>query len=568
MKKIILALILFCFVLAGIFAESEDKLFLAGFSVYRDMYYIRAFTGAFADDNDTAKKQDGNLYPYQGGPQTGIFQPSWFQDSALDTWIGVNYEGDSFGGYLKLMLYTPRLTSSYQPITDKIDVKSEWQGWARIGPWFDAVSLRFTFGNTEQVGQIPQYANHDDILQFRQGGMGVVVPINIIKDRFDRANLPQATRFPYGYEEQEAITGFAEFAYTGISDLFLPAGGKTNPFGGFLIEIETDPVTLAASVGGLFEQYLRPFSSSWESLWDRKDQLGEYRPDGSDDLLEDSYTNFGFRLESARIADLVSIAAIYKYGSMVRFKENSFKNPEINEIDLKRQNHEFGLYFNIRPVPEFGISAGYSGQTGKWTNKAENVLNITSMTMDVRDDELFKYWYAQYHKTELPFYNGIDLKVFYSGISNLGITFNNNVTFSAVKAYDSGGSDLFRSAWIYQGYLKDVRDSEERYFGLNSVLCLKYDMSDSLTADLQIANQLGIFTLAWPGGSASAITDNLGVYAGVIYRMWENEKFKAGVQCGLALALRSFQYQNVTDGKKYNAGYLDFGIPLGIKLEF
>ena len=566
MKKICLALFFFCFVFTGLFADGADKLFSAGLKVFRDAYFIRAFTGSFADDDSAAKIADGNtIYPYQGGSETGIFNPSRFLDSGLDAWLGFGYSGEQIGGYVNLLLYTPEQTSSYTAISDRLDVKSEIEGWVKVGPWFDAVSLRFTFGNLEQLGSIPQYADFDDLLQFRQGGMGAAIPINTINERFSRFNLTQGTKFPYGYEEAGSVTGLAEFSYINVSDLFTPAGDKTNPFG-FLIDIETNYVTLSASVGGLFDQLLRPFGASWEGWWNRPNQDNIYDPNRSDDLLTDSTTNYGFRLESTQIADLVTVAVLYKYGELVRIKHDPQQNPVFNQFDMKRQNHEFALYFNLQPLPNLGISAGYSGLIENWSSKY--IIKIDSMPSWIADEEVYKYWYAQYGKTEMPFYHGVDLKMFYSGIPKLGITFNNNVTFSTVNAYEPDGGKLYRPGWIYAQYLQDVTDRKEQYIGLNNVLCLKYNIGDSLTADLQLANQLGIFSLLWTGGSAVSFANNLGLYAGIIYRIWEKEIFKASVQCGFALAMRSYQYQNAYTGKKYNAGYLDFGIPLGIKLEF
>ena len=237
-------------------------------------------------------------------------------------------------------------------------------------------------------------------------------------------------------------------------------------------------------------------------------------------------------------------------------------------MDLKGQSYEFGFYFNIEPVSGLGISGGYSGLYQEWNSKFNT--NIRALPPQAQD-EIRKYFFAYYNKAEFPFYHGIDLRFNYTGIRNLGITFNNNITFASVQGGFVQGDDAFelvRLSWTYDAYLDRYTDRSEHYFSLNNILGLRYDFSETLSADLQFANQLGIFTLSAPGMTASTIVNCLGIYTGINYRLIQNERFRASFRGGLALAMRLYSHQNPVVLTTSRAGFSDFSIPVGIRVEY
>ena len=313
MKNFLLISVFLVFSSYGLFA---DSLFSFGTNAVRDVFSIRYFTGDFNVDDDTIKLI-GSPYPYQGDPEIRFFYPSMFVTTSMEAWIRFRYETEKFGTHVRLSAYS----------TNSIDLRlSEWQGWIRLGPWFnESVNLRLLAGNLSQRGKIPQYENFSEFLKFRKENMGVMIPINNITDRLELADNLQETLFPYGYGKQGMVTGYADFIqsdsnnmFTIVRNLFYPEGDVVDP-SGFLIDIETDPVTLSFSVGGMHERLARPFSIPWEFAWNTR-ITGQY-DSRADNLMEDSYFRIGFRAESARIMDMLTLAAVCKYTELEKPKE-------------------------------------------------------------------------------------------------------------------------------------------------------------------------------------------------------------------------------------------------------
>ena len=133
----------------------------------------------------------------------------------------------------------------------------------------------------------------------------------------------------------------------------------------------------------------------------------------------------------------------------------------------------------------------------------------------------------------------------------------------------------YSKTWVYRSWLNQnsfsvpvIEQRSESYLGLYNALGVKYAVTDSLTADLQAANQLGIFSLDWEEEAVQSVTDYFGLYAGVTYTVFETEKIRASLRGGVAAKLSSFSYQDPTTKDIHKAGILDFGIPIGVKVEF
>jgi hypothetical protein len=115
-------------------------------------------------------------------------------------------------------------------------------------------------------------------------------------------------------------------------------------------------------------------------------------------------------------------------------------------------------------------------------------------------------------------------------------------------------------------------DRKEKYLGIYGALRAAYAFTDTFTVDVQVANQLGLFTLTWENDPLKSTTNILGAYAGVTYTVIETENVTFSVRGGVNLKLNSFTYQNykASDSTvvKHKAGYLDFGIPIGLRVTY
>jgi hypothetical protein len=270
---------------------------------------------------------------------------------------------------------------------------------------------------------------------------------------------------------------------------------------------------------------------------------------------------------------MMTAAAVYKYADSYLEKLAAVSKGDI--IEEKAGNHAFGIYVNVTPpVPGLGISAGYSGQFKTLENPRYGDTDIKDT---IGEDANTHYLAGLYRETRFPYYSGIDLRVTYAGIGRLTITGNNNVSFARI--YGTRDRDeIFAYGWAYQGMLNQggvapdvVLLRSENYLGLYNALGASYRITERLTADIQLANQLARFTLDWEEDPLESITNSFGVYAGVICTVYEKDNFHASIRGGLDLKWNSYSFQDPPPSQEravHKAGYMDIGIPVAVKVVF
>jgi hypothetical protein len=526
-------------------AVCADGLFTVSIDTVRDALWMRTFSGDYA-----VKEPDFSqtVFNYQGEGETKSFQTTAFGDT-FTALVKFAYADEQYGGLLQL-----KMINGVNNIFG-----SDWEAWLRLGS-----HARLLGGNQAQRGKIAQYQNFDDFLTLKIDNLGIMIPDWQRTPQYVSGgtgnNLNEAD-FPYGYGQPNTERGFSKFAGSETGDLFIPAG-STGRLSGFLADCVFDPVTITASVGGLFEQANLPLDTPWAELW--SPTLPSY--DKTREPVVKTGIGFGVRAEATEIAGILTAAAMYKYAASTVTKLEALDDK--NLVDELVNNHAFGVYANIRPIAGLGITLGYSGQVRFWKNTEYQNTNPTG-------ESIIEHWPSKYGKTVYPFYNGIDLRAQYSGVEKLTVTFNNNVSFSRL-----GGTvdrtEIFINSWAYASQLNEnVEDNgaagrSENYLGYYAALGAAYNPSDVLTLYAQVANQLGVFTLRWEEDPLTSITDNLGAYIGVKYQFIKKFGFRSSVRGGLALKLHSYSYQETISADRLvlKAGYCEFGIPIAIKVEF
>jgi hypothetical protein len=544
MKKYVTALLLAVLLFGSAFAEEPFTLTI---DTVADVFFIRAFQGDYGSLNPAAA---GSPYVYQGEGDIKSFQTSAF-DEGLNGRVKFLYAGEIIGGSLQLR--AEKSTS----------ILGDWEAWLRPGKY-----VRVLTGNQGQRGQVEPYQNFDDFLVTKIDYLGVLLPLwQKNPPSTSGNNLDPTKDFPYGYINPSENKGFAKFAGADTNDLFMPAGSTTRQTMGFLLDLNFAPLTFSASAGGLFESLSRPFKTPWSQ--GSGTRLSDY--DNAYDPVLSAKTNFGFRVEGAEIAELLTAAAVYKYADSYLAKPEAM-DPE-NTIDEAVKNHAFGVYANIRPAAFWGFTLGYSGLVQSWENSKYPATKPSS----AGDTDYEIHELSEYKQINFPYYSGVDLRAHFTGLENLLITFNNNLSFAKVKGISqaSRGEGQFARGWAYAGPLnEDTPYAEKRaedYLGLYNALGLQYELNSALTLDFQAANQLGFFTLREGGAPvAKSVTETLGVYAGLTYTVIQNDRVHGSIRGGLDLKMGSYSYQDFGSKDKpiHKTGYIDFGIPLGIKVEF
>jgi hypothetical protein len=404
--------------------------------------------------------------------------------------------------------------------------------------------------------------------------MGVLVPVWRYTSLVNTGNnYDVINNFPNGYTSPQQSLGYTEFAGTDTGDLFMPAG-STIRRSGFLLDLQYAPVTISASVGGLLENLVSPSQVWWTVPASEATRRPEYY-DVSHQPLIKRKLNFGFRAEGDKIADFVTLSGVYKFAQ--NFISKGEADDEMDEILLTINNHAFGLYANAAPLPGLGVTVGYSGFVRTWKNLAEKTALSTSdasVAANVYYDDDLVFLYYKNQEINFPYYSGIDLRFdldsTFLQMTGLSLTLNNNLSFAGMSSAENTTTNR-AIGWAYTGELNNQQSAKrsEGYFGMNNVLGIKYEATKTLTAQLQAANQLGLFTLQWENDPVHSVTDYIGVYAGSIITIYGKNGAKASIRGGIALKASLFSYQTATaEAPTFNAGFIDFGFPLGLMVEF
>jgi hypothetical protein len=167
----------------------------------------------------------------------------------------------------------------------------------------------------------------------------------------------------------------------------------------------------------------------------------------------------------------------------------------------------FGANLDIREVENLGVSLGYTGFM--LTNDADNADSVL--------------------------WNGIDLRVTWTGIAGLSLSTHNNVSFAS-------GDDWF------------VGD-DSSFFNLYNAIGATKELTEKFSVNVEVANVLTKFDIG--GNEASA--DHLFVSTKLITHITENVEFDAG----LALDV-SINSPSEGDDKTLTV----FSVPVAIKVSF
>jgi len=223
----------------------------------------------------------------------------------------------------------------------------------------------------------------------------------------------------------------------------------------------------------------------------------------------------GIRISGDKIADTVTFDAMYR---IVGFDKHSFNgytemddpdNPGtvINNGMNREPNgegtilHHFGLYGNVTIGGDLGISLGYTGMLRTYENYLQPAHTGFESGVIIPNREL---------SFTGPLYSGVDLRLSYTGVDKLGITFNNNVSFATAT-----GTDLNKDSttnFVIKIWDKDTsmgpeydpsgrvggsvlgKDETQIWFSLYNALGVTYKLTDNLTGFINVANRYGMFT--------------------------------------------------------------------------
>jgi hypothetical protein len=110
-----------------------------------------------------------------------------------------------------------------------------------------------------------------------------------------------------------------------------------------------------------------------------------------------------------------------------------------------------------------------------------------------------------------PIYSGIDLHVSYNGINNLGITWNNNISFAGVTGEEWKGPEESTKAVLgFGGGVYDIigKDATENYFSFHTALVGNYSLSDEVSLAVQLGDKMQQYTGVYKSGETTFTDTN------------------------------------------------------------
>jgi len=245
-----------------------------------------------------------------------------------------------------------------------------------------------------------------------------------------------------------------------------------------------------------------------------------------------------------------------------------------------------GAYIGLGIVDNLGLSIGYTANFTKVETAEEQDPDPAVTTR-----KLVAY------ETDYPIWSGVDIKINFTGIEKLGITFNNNVSFASAtgenqrdKAGDKkvmgldghilegGKTTLYGGATNYTNY----KTNTQNWFAYNAVLGVNYSLTDNLSVTFALLNLLGVYTVEsdvdeFDGATttttmkSTTTSDELRAAISASYSAG-NVTFGLGFVLGLHTESTEFEGEIKTTGGGGKATYKDsqsvvkFGIPIFFKV--
>jgi hypothetical protein len=177
-----------------------------------------------------------------------------------------------------------------------------------------------------------------------------------------------------------------------------------------------------------------------------------------------------------------------------------------------------GAYFGLNIVENLGLSIGY---TANFTaiEKGEDP--------DGTSTKAFEY--------VTPIYSGVDIKINYSGIDKMGITFNNNVSFAGAEGAEVKNPGDKRVVGIKRAGLG--KDQKEGWFAWDSILALSYSVTDNVNITLALGNNMGTYTYE---GKSEQLSGTTVTSTTTTNNSTTTNEFRASVIAGYSVGSVSF----------------------------
>jgi len=255
--------------------------------------------------------------------------------------------------------------------------------------------------------------------------------------------------------------------------------------------------------------------------------------------------NGAFIISGDNVADLLNLDLFYS------IRGGDPENHDRNSGG--KWDNVFGIYAGLNLMDGgLGVSIGYTGNA--LANEKIHMPGASSEE-DAKPRSIIN-----------PLYSGVSIHLNFSGIDKINVTFNNNLSFSAVKGKEEKDDDAKR----YKGLMgsNPGKDCSEGWFAWHAALIGTYSLSDSVALSLQLANQLGSYTFTNKTQDTTVKkTTTADEFRAVL--MADYSVGAATIGAGLSFGVAGITDKtkaNNTESENHNV--LTFAVPLYVKVAF
>jgi len=181
----------------------------------------------------------------------------------------------------------------------------------------------------------------------------------------------------------------------------------------------------------------------------------------------------GFMLSGKGIADILSFDVFYAVNG-------EDKNTVARGTGA--WDNLLGVYIGLGLVENLGLSIGYTASF----HKAE-----TAQEPNKAGDGYVPY------ETSDPIWSGVDLKIKFTGIDKIGITFNNNLSFASAESVEIGDDPGYARVNGLDGNSLVVAKKDsltQNWFAWNAILGFNFALTDNLGLTFALMNRLSVFS--------------------------------------------------------------------------
>ena len=198
----------------------------------------------------------------------------------------------------------------------------------------------------------------------------------------------------------------------------------------------------------------------------------------------------GIRISGERVGGLVNFDVMYSLRGGDPTTEHTWDeewnpNGDFQPDGLGQMTHVIGAYFSLpNAIPDFGVSLGYTGMFRTYEDFVFGLHNHNN-------EDLYRTI-----ETKSPFFSGIDLRMRYTGIQDLRLTFNNNISFASVAepTYNANGYDIVRRVGLDGSSNGIPRYHSQEWLAIYNSLAARLLISGRLQFFLEVVSKLGIIT--------------------------------------------------------------------------